>query len=157
MRLFNIIQMAKEFTEKLLNTTYETLDSDKDGNVTYDDFVNYMNTPAFPEGAINHMKDLLFSKRPTVSKGKKDKLMCVFGSFIYADKDKDKLISYPEVKDYITEFFTIGGYPVPSEEEMKETFQKEDENHDGYLDFREFLDFYTCNDKLTELAEKYYP
>ena len=143
--------MKKAFQENLKKLALATLDTDKDGKVSKEELLVYMNHPSFPEDTKEECTSVLFANGNFVPQDQEgDLAMLIFGGFIYADKDKDKRISLAEATAFLGELYHACELQPLTAEEIAGTFGESDSNHDGFLDFEDFCDFYDIKETLLD-------
>eukprot|EP01022_Parablepharisma_sp_SALTPOND_P012357 TRINITY_DN1585_c0_g1_i4.p1 TRINITY_DN1585_c0_g1~~TRINITY_DN1585_c0_g1_i4.p1 ORF type:complete len:209 (+),score=65.16 TRINITY_DN1585_c0_g1_i4:181-807(+) len=146
--------MAAELAQKIIDATFERLDSDKDGKITKEDLANYASDPTFGKDFLEDLNKAVPTDTATMDPDKGSKFLYVIGSFIYADKDNDKKLSFEEAKSLVTDVHSLKGKPAPAEEKIKGEFDSSDKNKDGYLTFDEFEKFFKLPKKLSKIASK---
>eukprot|EP00831_Metopus_contortus_P061987 TRINITY_DN53934_c0_g2_i1.p1 TRINITY_DN53934_c0_g2~~TRINITY_DN53934_c0_g2_i1.p1 ORF type:complete len:191 (-),score=39.27 TRINITY_DN53934_c0_g2_i1:21-593(-) len=141
-------QIMLEFQKKIRTTLMQLLDSDKDGKLTIPDFMSYLIAPYF---SVECKKEVIkegFNGREYMSEETDPIPLTVLGSFIYADKDGDRLLTYEETLNYMKEFFACKGTPLPPEEKIIEKFKEISSG--GKIGFEEFIRFFELKELLLE-------
>eukprot|EP00831_Metopus_contortus_P044519 TRINITY_DN3570_c0_g2_i1.p2 TRINITY_DN3570_c0_g2~~TRINITY_DN3570_c0_g2_i1.p2 ORF type:complete len:160 (-),score=29.92 TRINITY_DN3570_c0_g2_i1:144-623(-) len=121
-------------------------DRDKDGKIMKSDIMEFMKHPSFPPKAADEFVKYVFKTKDFITPDSDPIPMAIFGSFLYADKDRDNYISKSELVEYMKEFYLITGEEMPTDEVINERFEKSQK--DGLLNFDKFTRIFDLKESL---------
>ena len=133
----------QKFIDSLFDEMFELFDTDKDGVIRAEDVKAYLFQTPHNELDEKTFEEFQFINGSTTTKAgaKLDVTLAYLAAYIKADKNKDKKIDVEEAIQYKTEHCKIKGMKVPSNEIIRQYFEKSDSDKDGYLGLSDFFEF----------------
>ena len=132
--MFTVVGINKEPTEEDINNFIKDFDHDKNGEISWADFIHGENSLNFFRHTIpdNQLPENI--------------IMPVDMIFQKYDKDSNGTLDYKELTKCLQDVFdSLGVNEQATIEDVKEFFKDYDVNHDGKIDRKDFLKVYAIN------------
>jgi len=134
--------METSFFTKVAIMGYDKLDPAHTGKITKESFTDLMNKLCDDPKAVEKFVKEVFDEEPFINRGETDDFMALVGCYLYADKDNDGRISFPELIAFYKEVKTPFNLYDKSDENIKEDFEYDDPEKTGKIGFGTFIRFF---------------